>query len=164
MMTINATFEIDRRSNLDSKKGNPRMSKVTYIFAFSIFTFVWAASSTGPLAEAPNRDYIKEAQPYLHLTCEGLVEAYGKDEKKTESIVELMVAVSLINRSIDITKLIESKEDEAEFGKYLEKALTSQCEADVESLMIANVDNAIVYAFGEKKLAKTDNASEENKD
>lgn len=105
-------------------------------------------------------DYIAEAQPYLHLSCEGLVNALGEDEEKLEKAIGLMMAVSLINRNIDITKLITTKEAEGEFREFLEKALRKQCENDAQTLMAAYVDRAIVYAFSatpeekEKEKAK----------
>lgn len=95
-------------------------------------------------------DYISQAQPYLHLSCEGLVNALNEDEEQIEKAIGLMLAVSLINRNIDITKLIKTKDAEGEFRELMEKGLKKQCENDVQSLMISNVDRVVVYAFGER--------------
>lgn len=100
--------------------------------------------------EKQAKDFIMESLPYLHMSCEGFVANYGKDEKKMEEIVGLMVAVSFINREIDATKVLVSEDDRAEFGEYLEKALTSSCTNDVQSLMVTNVDRAVVFAFDDK--------------
>jgi len=103
--------------------------------------------------EKQTKDYIKEASPYLYLSCEGFVDIYGKDEKKMKEIVTLMAAVSFINRELDAAKLLPEKKAQDEFGEFLEKALTEQCKADVQSLMVTNVDRAVTYAFSydEKK-------------
>ena len=99
-------------------------------------------------------DYIDAAKPYLHLSCQALVDDFGKDEKKMAEIVELMVAVSVINREIDLTKLLNTESDKTEFGQFLEKALKEQCKDDVQSLLMGNVDRAIVYAFVDRPEKK----------
>ncbi len=101
-----------------------------------------------------NEDYLKAAEPYMNLSCQALVDTYGDDEEQMEQIVTVMVAVSVINREIDITKLLESDTDKDEFGEFLEAALTEQCQEDVDSLLAGNVDRAVAYAFtddGDKK-------------
>ena len=93
------------------------------------------------------QDYLKAAEPYMNLSCQALVDTYGDDEKHVEEIIELMIAVSVINRQIDITKLLETDQDKDDFGKYLEQALTVQCEEDVQGLLAGNVDRAVAFAF-----------------
>lgn len=97
--------------------------------------------------EKKAEEYIAEASPYLYLSCEGLVTAYGEDDKKMEEIVELMVAVSFINREINASKFLPAKSDQQAFGEFLEKALRAQCKDDIHSLMVTNVDRAVAYAF-----------------
>ena len=126
--------------------------KATKLLAPLVLTFALIGSATAD--DAKKRDYIAEARPYLHMSCEALVEAHGEDDKKMEAIVHSMVAVSLINREIDVTKLLADKKDQDAFGVFLEKALTAQCEEDVHSLLMTNVDRAIVYAFAERKGEK----------
>ncbi len=97
--------------------------------------------------EKKPKDYISDASPHLYLSCEGFVATFGEDEKKMKEVVGLMVAVSFINREIDAAKVLPEKKDQEEFGEFLEKALTTQCEEDLQSLMVTNVDRAVAYAF-----------------
>lgn len=110
-------------------------------------------SSSAYAQDKQAKDYISDASPYLYLSCEGLVTTFGEDDKKMEKIVELMVAVSFINRQIDAAEFLPEKSDQQAFGKFLEKALKVQCKDDIHSLMVTNVDRAIAYAFD----AETDN-------
>ena len=119
------------------------------VFAASALALLIACSNA--IAKDKKADsYLEAAKPYLHLSCKGLIDTYGKDEKKMAEVVELMIAVSVINREIDITKLLDTDTDKAEFGDFLKKALTAQCKEDAQSLMVSNVDRAIVYAFAER--------------
>lgn len=118
------------------------------LIALASAGFMCAAMLSGASAqEKKAEDYIAEASPYLHLSCEGMVAAFGKDDKKMEEIVELMIAVSFINREIDAAKFLPEKSDQRAFGEFLEKALRAQCKEDIHSLMVTNVDRAVAYAF-----------------
>ncbi len=119
--------------------------------------FIWMTSYAALLSvmfpsfafaqDSTNEDYLKAAEPYMNLSCQALVDTYGDDDDQMEEIVSLMVAVSVINREIDITKLLQDDTDKDEFGEFLEAALTEQCQEDVQSLLAGNVDRAVAYAF-----------------
>lgn len=121
---------------------------------FMLIGIAGNANAENKQKQEPKRDYITEAQPYLHLSCEGLVDVLGEDEEKIENVIGLMMAVSLINRNIDITKLITTEKSETEFRTFLEKALRKQCADDAQSLMVTNVDRAIAFAFSAKPKKK----------
>lgn len=118
------------------------------LIALTTVGLIFAGVSSNAFAQDKKaKDYISEASPYLYLSCEGLVETFGEDDKKMEEVVKSMVAVSFINRQINAAKVLPEKSDQAAFGEFLEKALKAQCKDDVHSLMVANVDRAVAYAF-----------------
>jgi len=114
----------------------------------AISGFIFVGMSSGAFAEEKKaEEYINEASQYLYLSCEGLVAAFGEEGEKVEEVVKLMVAVSFINRQIDAAEFLPEESDRQAFGEFLEKALTAQCEDDIQSLMVTNVDRAVAYAF-----------------
>ncbi len=117
---------------------------ITTFYAASLSIMV---SSVTHAQSDEAKDYLKAAEPYLTLSCQALVDTYGDDEKQMEEIITLMTAVSVINRQIDITKLLPDEADKKEFSEFMEKALMAQCEDDVDSLIAGNVDRAVAYAF-----------------
>ncbi len=108
--------------------------------------------------------YLRAAEPYMTLSCQGLVDIYGDDEERMEEIISLMTAVSVINRQIDIQELLPDAEAEKEFGEFLEAALTAQCEEDVDSLIAGNVDRAVFYAFTSNEEGGSDDEGEQPKE
>ena len=95
-------------------------------------------------------DYLKKAEPFMNLSCQALVDTYGDNAEEMGDIVELMVAVSVINRQIDITKFLANDDDKAEFGQFLQVAVTTLCEEDVHSLLAGNVDRVVAFAFADE--------------
>lgn len=84
-----------------------------------------------------------EAQGYLDLTCNTIVERFGEDEDKMLDVVGLMVAVSLNNRGIDFLKLDltdqETEEIQAEFADQIGDA----CAEDADRLLAGIVDTVV---------------------
>jgi len=86
---------------------------------------------------------LDEAMPYMHHSCESVINNYGDDEEKVAEIVRLMVAVSLFNREIDIEKQIPDEAERASLKDEFVEALRVGCEADPDALLAGVVDTAV---------------------
>ena len=91
--------------------------------------------------------YIDRAQDILHHSCASLVSEANGDTQQIESVVRLMVAVSLYNRDVDISEFAKTEDEkEALKGKFID-AVKKGCEADGDSLLAGIVDQAVVHAL-----------------
>lgn len=96
-------------------------------FRNSLILVIGLAAMAGAARADEEMDLILDgAMPFMHHSCESMINNYGVDEKKVADIVRLMVAVSLYNREIDIEKAIPDEDLRAtlkdEFVAALEKA------------------------------------------
>lgn len=89
------------------------------------------------------KETLREAQGYLHLTCNSLNDGFGADEDAMLDVIGLMIAVSLNNRQIDFTSLdltpTETAEIQAEFADQIGDA----CAEDADALMAGIVDRTV---------------------
>lgn len=114
---------------------------------FTAFTSALALGIVlaGPVAADPGAEmYLDRAEEILHHSCASLVEESGEDATQIESVVRLMVAVSLYNRGVDVSEIVKTDEEkEALKGDFI-KAVSKACEEDSDSLLAGVVDRAIV--------------------
>ena len=86
---------------------------------------------------------LDQAMPYMHHSCESVINNYGDDEEMVAEIVRLMVAVSLFNREINIEKRIPDEDQRARLKDTFVEALKDGCEADPDALLAGVVDTAV---------------------
>ena len=55
--------------------------------------------------------YISEAAPYLHLSCEYAWEASGEDPDEYVAIINRFVAIVFINHDFDIQRIDDARDD-----------------------------------------------------
>lgn len=91
---------------------------------------------------------IQEAAGLLHHSCESLAEVTGNDEEAIISVVEKMVAVSLINREIDILDHATTEEEKEMLRTAFIVELKEGCEADRKALLAGIVDSAVKDVLG----------------
>lgn len=97
----------------------------------------------------PTTDFmIQEASGLLHHSCDSLVEATGADEDAIISVVRKMVAVSLINRQIDISEYATSDEQSEELRAQFVEEVRDGCAADRQALLAGIVDTAVKSVLG----------------
>ncbi|MEL6234866.1 MAG: hypothetical protein AAFR46_10700 [Pseudomonadota bacterium] len=105
-----------------------------------------SAMQGGPLLAQDEKtiaQHYAEAGPVLHHSCQSLVLAHqGNEEGLLEDIARL-VAVSVINRGIDMTNPNRSAEEEAEIRAEFFDELGDRCRLD-ENALIAGVIDGIV--------------------
>lgn len=103
----------------------------------------------GPLRAEPTVELmVQEAAGLLHHSCDSLVEVTGGDEDAIVDVVKKMVAVSLINRQIDISDHAESDEKRAELREAFIAELRAGCAADRKALLAGLVDSAVKTVLG----------------
>ena len=91
---------------------------------------------------------IQEAAGLLHHSCDSLAEVTGGDEEAIISVVEKMVAVSLINREIDIADHATTDEEKEKLRAAFIVELEAGCAADCKALLAGIVDSAVKDVLG----------------
>ena len=79
----------------------------------------------------------------MHHSCDSLVEVTGGHEDTIVSAVKKMVAVSLINRQIDLSEYATSDEQREELRVAFIEEVRDGCAADRKAVLIGIVDNAV---------------------
>ncbi len=104
-----------------------------------------AAILSGPaFAQDQNAaEILSEAQGFLHLTCNSLVETFGEDENAMLDVIGLMIAVSLNNRGIDFIALDLTPEENAEIQAEFADQIGDACADDADALMAGIVDYTV---------------------
>lgn len=111
------------------------------LFCFGAAALMMNAASAS--ADEVSNQMIKEALPVLAHSCDTVVEETAGDEEAIVEVVRKMVAVSLINRNIDITKYATSEEEFVVLRQQFIEVLEAGCAADRDALLAGIVDNAV---------------------
>ncbi len=104
-----------------------------------------AAALSGPVfAQDQNTaEILSEAQGFLHLTCNSLVDTFGDDENAMLDVIGLMIAVSLNNREIDFIALDLTPEETTEIQAEFADQIGDACADDADALMAGIVDHTV---------------------
>lgn len=105
-------------------------------------------SSTCVQADPTPKFMTQEAAGLLHHSCDSLVEVTNEDEDAIVSVVRKMVAVSLINRQIDLSKHVTSDEHGEELRAKFIELVRDGCDADRKAVLVGIVDNAVKNTLG----------------
>lgn len=106
--------------------------------------FCATVSSAEPTAEL----YVQEAAGLLHHSCDSLVEVTGGSEEAIEGVVRKMVAVSLVNRQIDLSQHASTDDEKATLKAAFVEELRAGCNADRNALLAGIVDSAVKKVLG----------------
>ena len=97
-------------------------------------------------------DYINEARPYLHHSCESAWAASGGDGEQYVGMINSFVAITFINHDFDVKRIEEAPEADQEKLKVIfYDAIGKRCEQDPQKLLAGVVERSLVYAFDEMK-------------
>lgn len=99
-------------------------------------------------AEPTPEFMVEEAAGLLHHSCDSLVEVTGADEDAITGVVKKMVAVSLINRQIDLSEYTTSDERKEELRTEFVQQVRDGCAADRKALLAGIVDMAVKNVLG----------------
>ena len=92
--------------------------------------------------------YINDATPYLHHSCESAWDASGQDAEEYVAIINRFVPVVFINHDFDIQRLADAPEAYREQLKVLfYDEIGERCAADSQKLLAGVVENSLVHAF-----------------
>jgi hypothetical protein len=120
--------------------------KMKHILCVGVASVTITASAAH--AEPTLELMIQEAAGLLHHSCDSLAEVTGGDEEAIISVVEKMVAVSLINREIDIADHATTDEEKEKLRAAFIVELEEGCEADRKALLAGIVDSAVKDVLG----------------
>lgn len=93
---------------------------------------------------------VDKAKPYLKLSCAQLLDAADGEERIAKEIIISLLALSAVNRDIDLSLLLKSDKDRANFRTSIADKIRQTCEQDINSLLVYVVDNAVVSTLSEK--------------
>lgn len=105
-------------------------------------------SSTALHAEPTTELMVQEAAGLLHHSCDSLVEITGADEDAIISVVRKMVAVSLINRQIDLADHATTDERREELRAEFVEQVRGGCAADRKALLAGIIDTSVKNVLG----------------
>jgi hypothetical protein len=100
------------------------------------------------LATAANADeaaekYVDDALPYMYHSCESVVEESKGNTEYIDKVIRALLAVSLYNREIDISKYATTEEDKTALQQKFAAALGEQCKKDNDALLAGAIDTAV---------------------
>jgi len=97
-------------------------------------------------------DYINEARPYLHQSCESAWAASKENGEEYVAIINRFVATVFINHDFDIKRIDEAPPaDQEELRVIFYNAIGKRCEEDPQKLLAGVVERSLVFAFDEMK-------------
>lgn len=109
----------------------------------SLFSISAVAEETKTIDE-----YINEANPYLHMSCEGAWEVSGQDDDEYISIINRFIAITFINHDFDVELLqVAPQEDQDRLSKVFYDEVGRSCRERPQRLLAGVVDRSLVYAF-----------------
>ena len=92
--------------------------------------------------------YINDATPYLHHSCESAWDASGQDAEEYVAIINRFFAFIFINHDFDIQRIADAPEADQEQLKVLfYDEIGERCAADSQKLLAGVVENSLVHAF-----------------
>ena len=117
-------------------------------FAVIVFLLSTHALTVFGEEEKTIEQYINDAAPYLHHSCESAWDASGQDAEEYVAIINRFVAVVFINHDFDIQRIADAPEAEQEQLKVLfYDEIGERCAADSQKLLAGVVENSLVHAF-----------------
>jgi hypothetical protein len=117
------------------------MKNVISAIAGLIFAFAHASAVQ---ADAEAEKYVDDALPLMYHTCASVVDESKGQTEYVDKVIRALVAVSLYNREIDISKYVKTDEDKTELQKKFAAELGEACEEDNNALLAGVIDDAVV--------------------
>ena len=115
--------------------------------ALALMAVCFSASAR---ADAEAEKYVDDALPLMYHTCQSVVDESNGDNAYVDKVVRALVAVSLYNREIDITKFASSDADKAKLRDKFIAELADGCEDDKNALLAGVIDEAVADTLSAK--------------
>ncbi len=85
----------------------------SFVYATAI-PFFMVGSCALALADAEAEKYVDDALPLMYHTCASVVEESQGDNAKVDKVIRALLAVSLYNREVDISKYAKTDAEKNE--------------------------------------------------
>jgi hypothetical protein len=96
--------------------------------------------------------YIEEARPYLHLSCQGAWDASGEDPDEYVAIMNRFVSIAFINHDFDMQRIYDAPQsDQDELSVLFYNEIGRRCKENPQRLLAGIVENSLEYALNEMK-------------
>ena len=96
--------------------------------------------------------YIEEARPYLHLSCQGAWDASGEDPDEYVAIMNRFVSIAFINHDFDMQRIYDAPQsDQDELSVLCYNEIGRRCKENPQRLLAGIVENSLEYALNEMK-------------
>ena len=92
--------------------------------------------------------YIEEAQPYLHLSCQGAWDASGEDSDEYVAIMNRFVSIAFINHDFDVERIyLAPQADQDELSVLFYNEIGERCEKNPQRLLSGIVERSLESAL-----------------
>jgi hypothetical protein len=118
--------------------------------ALTAVPFLLFAQAAPAIADPAAEKLIDDAMPLMYHSCKSVVDETNADVDSIEKVVSALVAVSLYNHEIDISKHVKSDAEKTALRDRFVKALGEECKKDKDALLAGAIDDAVVSALALK--------------
>ena len=95
-------------------------------------------------------DYIEEARPYLHHSCQSAWVASGENPDEYVAIMNRFVAIAFINHDFDVKRIDDAPQaDQEELRVIFYDDIGKRCEEHPDRLLAGIVERSLEYALKE---------------
>ena len=92
--------------------------------------------------------YVEEARPYLHLSCQGAWDASGEDPDEYVAIMNRFVSIAFINHDFDVERIYSAPQaDQDELSVLFYNEIGQRCEEHPDRLLAGIVERSLESAL-----------------
>ena len=92
--------------------------------------------------------YVEEARPYLHLSCQGAWDASGEDPDEYVAIMNTFVSIAFINHDFDVERIYSAPQaDQDELSVLFYNEIGQRCEEHPDRLLAGIVERSLESAL-----------------
>ncbi len=92
--------------------------------------------------------YVEEARPYLHLSCQGAWDASGEDPDEYIAIMNRFVSIAFINHDFDVERIYSAPQaDQDELSVLFYDEIGQRCKENPEKLLAGVVERSLESAL-----------------
>jgi hypothetical protein len=115
-----------------------------------VLALITVLISSAARADAEAEKYVDDALPMMYHTCRSVVDESNGDNAYVDKVVRALLAVSLYNREIDISKFAKSDEDKSKLRDKFIAELADGCKDDNNALLAGVIDDAVSETLSAK--------------
>lgn len=115
-----------------------------------VLTLIPVFFTSAARADAEAEKYIDDALPMMYHTCQSVVDESNGDNAYVDKVVRALVAVSLYNREVDISKFAKTDEDKTKLRDKFIAELADGCKDDNNALLAGVIDDAVSETLSAK--------------